>query len=99
MRHIGDRVTAILKCNESTVWLFGYGTYQGDVKPDPELGVAMWGVSIEHEVPCIKLDSGKLVFGPECWWGSESAMKARVEGKSIVMVDIDAERAKAKETI
>jgi hypothetical protein len=97
MKNIGDRVGAILKSNKTTVWLFGYGTYLGYAKPDPELGVAMFGIPVEWKSPSIKLDSGKLVFGAECWWGSESGVKALVEGKAVIMVDIETERAKAKE--
>lgn len=49
--------------------------------------------------PCILLDSGKTVWGMECWWGDEEAVKQRLErfqagGAEVVIVDIDEERAR-----
>lgn len=42
--------------------------------------------------PCILLDSGKRVWGRECWWGPEDIVKdqlAKADQSTIVIVDID----------
>jgi len=44
--------------------------------------------------PRIRLDSGKIVWGCECWWGSEEGMKEHLKqweeaGNTIKDVDID----------
>lgn len=94
---IGTRVGALLSADEktSTAYLLGYGTYEGDQIPPPELNVRFFGILIDHPNPCIKLDNGKLIFGCECWWGPEDAIKERVaKFDKTVVVDIKKERAK-----
>ena len=93
---VGDRVGAILKANEDTVWLFGYGTYEGQAVPDESLGVKDFaGGPMTHLNYCLKLDSGKLVFGCECWWGPEEYIKSLVTSCRVVIVaDIEEERNK-----
>lgn len=51
--------------------------------------------SLQDSNPRILLDSGKVVWGAECWWGAEEAVKKRMEGKNIVNVDIDRAREEA----
>jgi hypothetical protein len=41
--------------------------------------------------PRITLDSGKVVWGCQCWWGSEEKVKKMLEGKEVIMVNIDEE--------
>src|SRR6185437_10617072 len=38
--------------------------------------------------PRIKLDNGEVVWGRECWWGSEEEVKTKIDGKTIVMCKI-----------
>jgi hypothetical protein len=90
-REIGQRVGAVSHSKDDTIYLFGYGVYEGDHVPPPEIG----GFNTGFPNPRIKLDSGKIVYGCECWWGSEDAVKRRLEGMKIVEVDIDTERAAA----
>jgi hypothetical protein len=83
MKHeIGDRIGAIQKADEKTVWLYGYGTYQGEQVPPT--GVA-------HELgwknPKLLLDNGTIVWGQECWWGAEAAVKAQIQGREIVVAE------------
>lgn len=95
-RQIGDRVGAIMGAEGGTVTIFGYGTYQGLQIPDPALQVQIFGALMDHANPCIKLDSGKLVFGCECWWASETAIRAEVaKYTTVTEVDIEEERRKA----
>lgn len=94
---VGDRVGAISHADKETVYLFGYGTYEGNHVP-PQ-GVQFLGVdlaSLGHTNPKITLDSGKVVWGCECWWGPEARVKAEIGGRKVVMVDIDKAREEAK---
>lgn len=58
------RVTAIESLKEGVLRTYGEGELiKGkvpDMKPFNELNITN---------PCIKLDSGKYVWGCECWWG------------------------------
>ncbi len=97
---IGIRAGALLKTEtdkaapeNSTVWLFGYGVYLGYRVPDPALGIRILGTPMDRENPCIKLDSGKLVFGCECWWGPEDKIKEMV-GKFHNVIDVDIDEAR-----
>lgn len=75
---VGSRVGAMQKADEKTVWMYGYGVYEGD-KECPSLGGML--------NPCIRLDNGKTVWGCECWWGSEEKVKATIAGRKVVEVD------------
>jgi hypothetical protein len=79
-RAVGDRVGAILSASGDTCKLIGYGTYQGYHVPDDER-VQIFGQSlkeIDRENPKIELDNGDIVWGCECWWGDEDAVKVEV---------------------
>lgn len=86
----GDRVTAILKANAQEIHLLGHGTYQG-LKAHPAFGFPN---------PCILLDSGKTVWGCECWWGAEGLMmdhmRQRFPDAKVVEADIDEARREAE---
>lgn len=93
-RQIGTRVGAILGGNDKVVRFLGYGVYEGDEVPPADIG----GFNLGYPNPKIKLDSGKIVWGCECWWGSEAAVQQRIEqwrtaGLAIEDTDIDAARA------
>jgi len=97
----GGRVGAICGENEAKeVEFFGYGVYEGRKPPPP--GVKFMGIECSevpgYEAVSIKLDSGKVVFGCECWWSSEEEVRKllagyAVEGKKIVEVDIESKRS------
>jgi hypothetical protein len=75
------RVGALLDAHGDSVRLFGYGEHLGN-QPCEKLG--------GRPNPKIKLDSGKIVWGCECWWGPEEKIKKLVASKKIVIdVDID----------
>lgn len=76
MAKVGDRVGAILKANEKTVHLLGYGVFDGDVE-HPEFGFPN---------PRITLDSGGHVWGCECWWGPEEKVRASIGEREIIEV-------------
>lgn len=93
----GDRVGAILDAKDGAVEFLGYGVYEGDFVPE---GAAGWiaedlrGIGATN--PKIRLDSGKIVWGCECWWGSEKSVKKQLEGTIVKDIDIDEIRKKHK---
>jgi hypothetical protein len=95
---IGERVGAVMNADNQVVRLFGFGVYEGYVTPDAALGVQFMGGPIEYENPCILLDSGQRVFGCECWWGGEQAVRDMIGHRAIELIDITAERAKYRAT-
>lgn len=94
---VGERVGAIAHTDEktNTAYIFGYGRYDGVVMPPPDSGVLFFGAPLNRPNPKITLDSGKVVWGCECWWGTELEVRRMIRGKTVVELDIDAERAKA----
>jgi len=102
MRHqAGERVGAILGAKGKLVEFLGYGIYEGDFDPDdpnyipnPVGDTANMAKGFHLLNPRIKLDNGKIVWGCECWWGNENAIKSQLEkyksaGFTIATVDID----------
>ena len=81
---IGDRVGAILSADNKNVHFLGFGVYQGDTVPDP----LILGSSFPFENPTIKLDSGEIVYGVECWWGPEAEVQQQIKGRLIIHTDI-----------
>lgn len=91
----GDRVGAISHSDQGKVFFFGYGAFKGYEVPPP--GITFMGIDlneIKHENPRIDLDNGKTVWGCECWWGPEDLVKKMLEGREIILVDMDEARKK-----
>lgn len=89
-RVIGSRVGAILSADENEVHLLGYGTYQGDEIPPP--GIKFVGIDLHelgHSNPKILLDNGKVVWGCECWWGSEEQVRNSIGSRRVIEVDAE----------
>lgn len=72
-----NRVGAIQKADETTVYMYGYGEYLGDA--ESPLGIPN---------PKIQLDNGDIVWGYQCWWGPEEKVKNMIGGRKITMVDV-----------
>lgn len=89
---VGDRVGAIQKADQETVWLFGYGVYEGDLPaPVGPMGLTLDEFeeicgSREYLNPRIALDGGGHVYGLECWWGSEEGVRASIGPRKVVVV-------------
>jgi len=87
---VGDRVGAILgSSKEKGIEFLGYGTYEGEHVPKEAVGWmadALRDCNIPN--PKIKLDSGQVVYGCECWWGDEEVVRRRLEGQLVREVDI-----------
>lgn len=100
MNKVGDRVGAISHTEGKIIYLFGYGIYEGNKVPE-DSRVGMLGISfkdIGKNNPCIKLDNGKIVWGCECWWGSEEDIKKQVaKHKKAITIDIEQKRNEANE--
>lgn len=85
MYKIGERVGAIMKADNERVWLFGYGIYDGDEVPPP--GVGFMGLDLnelQYKNPKITLDNKEVVWGCECWWGSEEKIKSAIGGRMVI---------------
>jgi hypothetical protein len=120
----GLRVVAISHTEGDTLYIFGYGVYEGDFVPPfvdfdeelkdcveayaearkndpqiPEPDPAEIRRMVEEYVanPRIKLDSGKTVWGYECWWGDEATFESKkADHKNVVEIDIDDAREKSR---
>ena len=84
---VGARVGALSHGEEDRLYLFGYGVYLGELYPP--LGTpGLFGTDASElgvRNPCIKLDNGKIVWGCQCWWGPEEAIKKKVITSSEVL--------------
>ena len=78
---IGDRAGAFSSCDDDTIELLGYGTYEGEQVPDKE---ALKRLVVPN--PKITLDDGRVVWGFECWWGSEEKIKKMESTRTVVLV-------------
>lgn len=98
MTKIGERVGAILDGDYEKIEFLGYGTYQGNQIPKEGFGIMAEGCRNQGiENPCIHLDSGKVVYGCECYWGPEDQIKNHIDhykerNLQVIEVDIDAAR-------
>lgn len=97
----GDRVGAIKGSSDDVVEFFGFGVYLGRIKPssrsEDQRPVGWIGdviVESDRSNPLIKLDEGGVVWGCECWWGSEDAVSERIanwtsDNRRLEMIDVD----------
>lgn len=76
-----ERVGAIQSMKDGVVYFYGYGVYLGDEIPPSGM---LHDLGISN--PKIELDNGGIVWGCECWWGSEDKIKDRIEGLEIIEV-------------
>lgn len=86
----GTRVGAILDADEEKVRFLGYGVYQGDYVPE-DPAITLFQVSMKRlqiKNPRILLDSGKEVWGCECWWGPEDRIRQSIGDRAVEIVDI-----------
>lgn len=77
----GDRVGALRQKKHGVIEFFGYGVYLG-LEEDNALGAPN---------PKIKLDSGEIVWGYQCWWTTEERVKAMLHGHKVVIVPVPGE--------
>lgn len=82
----GDRVGAVASVQNNVAKLFGYGTYEGDEIPPPEIIGPFGPVTTTN--PKIKLDNGDIVWGCECWWSPENLCMQQLQGLTIVDITV-----------
>ena len=82
---IGSRVGAIQSADSEKVDFYGYGVYEGEEIPSKEENEFLNKLSIPN--PKIKLDSGKFVWGYECWWGPEDRVKEMIGERTVNIVE------------
>ena len=78
------RVTAIQSFKNGVMKTYGDGYLINHKVPDIEPYKMLM-----LENPCIKLDSGRYVWGFECWWGSKDHVDSKYKAitKEIIMVE------------
>lgn len=75
----GSRVFAVRSSDGETTYLFGYGVYEGREVPP----------GFPFPNPKITLDNGKgVVWGYQCWWGSEELFAKKFGHTTVVEVPI-----------
>lgn len=91
-----DRVGAVLGADKGKVEFLGFGVYEGLYSPKEAIGMVAEATKLARmRNPRIRLDSGKVVYGCECWWGPEDAVKEHLKrAKKVIIVDIDKIREK-----
>jgi hypothetical protein len=77
---VGLRVHVVLSSNDEAVRFLGWGTCEGRFAPFPD--------DPDWLNPRIRLDSGEVVWGFECWWGEGSAEEFNkwVAGRKLIPV-------------
>ena len=88
----GDRVIAICSAKDGIVKLYGEGVYEGHKVPDSK---PFNSVGVKN--PCIKLDTGKYIWGFQCWWGSKESVEADMGDQKFILVDVEDEVKPFKE--
>lgn len=77
----GARIGAILSMNKDQAEFLGYGIFEGYEACEELDGIAS---------PKLSLDNGNVVWGYQCWWGSEAKIKSIIGGKNIVQATLAA---------
>jgi hypothetical protein len=87
----GDRVGAIFGSGErGPIEFFGYGVYEGDFVPKEAAGqIAEVMTKTNFPNPRIRLDSGKVVYGCECWWGLEENIRGMLSETCLMVKEVD----------
>ncbi len=80
------KVIAIESIKEGVIRSYGAGELIEGKVPDCE---PFNKLKIKN--PCIKLDSGKYVWGFKCWWGNEEKMRKEYDFTAEIMVEIEDE--------
>jgi len=87
----GARVGAVSHSAGDTVYVFGYGRYVGDRHENEcdTRSISPRGEALRiagFPDPLIQLDDGSFIFGSECVWGPEDAVKDVLEKFSVVKI-------------
>lgn len=92
---VGMRVGAVLQADGASVFLFGYGTYAGEAVPDLATGFVATAMRMAGaRTARLLMDDGRTIYGCECWWAEEAALRGVIGAREVLAVDIDELRAK-----
>lgn len=83
MTEPGTRVGAIKRADANTVYLYGWGTYQGSEIPEPRHPLLRLLAEAGVETPRIELDSGEVVYGAECFWGPAATIQSWIGSRAV----------------
>jgi len=100
MAKAGSRVFAVQKASETEVFIYGYGVYDGDFEAPVGPFNTPWeefdrdyGSKVKDyrrpTNPRITLDDGQVVWGMQCWWGSEEVAEKTIAGREVVIVPVE----------
>jgi hypothetical protein len=98
---IGDRVIAVASKKDNKVFSFGSGIYMGELVPEFEGergSMADMLKQLKRPNPTIKLDIGDLIYGCECWWGSETKMLEQFASCEVEIITVQQYLNKGKES-
>lgn len=75
------RVFAVKEANKSEVYLYGFGDMTEELCP-------IFDNKIKN--PKITLDDNKgVIWGCQCWWGSVERYEEFIDGRNVIVVDMD----------
>lgn len=98
MVKVGERIGAIVSAKNGVVELLGYGVRVEDkVPPSDAAGFGSMLHSAGATNICLQLDDGSEVFGCECWWGGEEAIKSKFADFTVENITVADFRHKASE--
>jgi hypothetical protein len=79
---VGTRVAAIRNIIDKTVFLYGFGVYDGYYPVKIMEGLVV-------DIPRITLDDGQIVWGAQCWWGAEEMINQRYTSHTFEIVPVE----------
>lgn len=101
---IGARVGAILSANSKEVQLLGYGVYDGEHEPPfgplgmnkDEYDKIAAEMKREGKLPedfvwknpRITLDDGTVIWGAQCWWGTEDSIRSSIGDRQVIQASV-----------
>ncbi len=88
----GQRVGAICGSTaDGGIDFYGYGVYVGEEVLPPGTQTPFGAVKDDDppmKNPKIVLDSGDVVWGCQCWWGSEANVQEMLTDKAVTVVPV-----------
>lgn len=94
-------VVAVLgRGDDGVVRSFGTGRYAGMDCPPDDVMMRQFGRTVAgYRNPKVVLDTGKTVWGCECWWGPAERVEKAFGPGPYALVDIDQVRREADEGV
>lgn len=93
---MGKEMFAMSHADDEAVYLFGFGTYEGEeIPPADSVGNAKLMHDQGQPNPKIKLEDGTIVWGCECWWGPKDRFDEQRGDRPIVKADLNEWRQQA----